>query len=215
MLPCITYPAGRSAFNPIEHAWSPLSNALTGVTLPAILPGKDKPPNERTYLYNKEWQLKEAQVLNTAADKLAKYYNSISFDSNAVVPITIPSLGGKLIYKDHTEIKTFMNAPLRDLKAIPHLMKMKQEFSFFADCIDRHHNEISFLKYQLFKNNHICQHCTENPTKTCDAFQYESSLGGFLFDPVKSEKHPGHYKTYLESFRDCDKYTRDNDTKHR
>ena len=92
-------------------------------------------------------------------------------------------------------------------------MKMKQEFSFFADCIDHHHNEISFLKYQLFKNNHICQHCTENPTKTCDAFQYESSLVGFLFDPVKSEKHPGDYKTYLESFRDCDKYNRDNDTK--
>ena len=87
--------------------------------------------------------------------------------------------GGKLIYKNHTEIKTFTNAPLRDLKTIPHLMKMKQEFSFFADHIDRWHNEISFLKCQLFKNNDICQQCTENPPKTCEAFQYESSLGGF------------------------------------
>lgn len=34
-LSCFTYPAGRSIFSPIEDAWSPLSNALTGVTLPA------------------------------------------------------------------------------------------------------------------------------------------------------------------------------------
>ena len=39
-------------------------------------------------------------------------------------------------------------------------------------------------------------------------------MGGFLPDPVKSEKYRGHYKTYLESSRDCDKYTNVNDTEH-
>ena len=125
------------------------------------------------------------------------------------------SFGGKLIYMDHTEIETFTNASLRDPKTIPHLMKLKQEFSFSADHIDRRHNEISFLKCQLFKNNNICQQCTENPPKTCEAFQYESSFGGVLPDSVKSEKYPGHYKTYLESSRDCDKNTKDNDTEHK
>ena len=125
------------------------------------------------------------------------------------------SFGGKLIYMDHTEIETFTNASLRDPKTIPHLMKLKQEFSFSADHIDRRHNEISFLKCQLFKNNNICQQCTENPPKACEAFQYESSFGGVLPDSVKSEKYPGHYKTYLESSRDCDKNTKDNDTEHK
>ena len=117
-LSSITYPAERSAFNSIEHAWCPLSNALTGVTLPLILPGRDKPPHKQTYVCNKEWELKEEQTLDTAANKLATYWNSISFDDNAVVPIAIPSLGGKLIYKDHPEIETFINAPLRDLKTV-------------------------------------------------------------------------------------------------
>ena len=117
-LSSITYPAEKSAFNPIEHAWCPLSNPLTGVTLPVILPGQDKLPHKQTYVCNKEWELKEEQTLDTAANKLAKYCNNISFDDNAVVPIAIPSLGGKLIYKDHTEIETFINAPLRDLKTV-------------------------------------------------------------------------------------------------
>ena len=55
-------------------------------------------------------------------------------------------------------------------------MKIKQEFSSLADHVNRHHNEISFLKCQLFKNNDYCQHCTENPPKDCDAFHF-----GWLF----------------------------------
>ena len=81
----ITYPAEKSVFAPIENAWCPHSNALNGVTLPAILPGGDKPPNS-----NKERQLKEAQMLDTAANKIVNYWNSISFDGSAVVPMAIP-----------------------------------------------------------------------------------------------------------------------------
>ena len=90
-------------------------------------------------------------------------------------------------------------------------MKTKLEFSFFVDHVDRRHNEISFLKCQLFKNNDYCQHFTENLPNPCEAFQYGSSLSGFLPDPVKLEKYPGHYRTYLESSRDRDKYTKVND----
>ena len=49
-LTCVTYPAGQSAYNPIEHCWSPLSNALTGVSLPVVLPGEEKnPPNKQIH----------------------------------------------------------------------------------------------------------------------------------------------------------------------
>ena len=50
-------------------------------------------------------------------------------------------------------------------------MKMKQEFLFFADHVDSGHNEISFLKWQIFKNNNYCQHFSENLLKLGDAFQ--------------------------------------------
>ena len=157
---------------------------------------------------------KKHKCLILSAKKLEKYWNSISFGGNAAVPIAIQSLGRKLIYKYHTEIETLINASLRDLKTIPYSMKMKQEFSFFADHVDRRQNQISFLKCQLFKNNDYCQPYTEKLPKTFEDFQYESSLGGFLSDPVKSEKYPGHYKTYVESFRERDKYTKVNDTEY-
>ena len=51
-------------------------------------------------------------------------------------------------------------------------------------------------------------------TKDLWGFPIWKQFGWVLSDPVKSEKYPGHYRTYLESPRDCDKNTRDNDTEH-
>lgn len=45
-LRAITYPSGRTAYNPIEHVWSLLSNKLTVVTLPATLEGEKLPPSK-------------------------------------------------------------------------------------------------------------------------------------------------------------------------
>ena len=42
MLLVTSYAAGQSAYNMIEHAWSPLSNRLTSVKLPAVLPKTTK-----------------------------------------------------------------------------------------------------------------------------------------------------------------------------
>ena len=44
MLTVTTNPAGLSAHNPIEHLWSPCSNALTSVVLRSMTEGSDKPP---------------------------------------------------------------------------------------------------------------------------------------------------------------------------
>ena len=42
----ICHSPGLSAYNPLEHAWAVLANALTGVTLPNHLPG-ELPPEEQ------------------------------------------------------------------------------------------------------------------------------------------------------------------------
>ena len=38
----------------------------------------------------------------------------------------------------------------------------------------------------------------QNPPVECPAFKYEKEKGGFMLDPVVSDTHEGHYKTYLE-----------------
>ena len=63
-LTCATYPAGQSAYNPIKHCWSPLSNALTGVSLPVALPGEKPPPNKHSGLTKEERSEKEKEMLD-------------------------------------------------------------------------------------------------------------------------------------------------------
>lgn len=54
------------------------------------------------------------------------------------------------------------------------------------------------MKCQLFRDQNICDYCAKNPPKQCEALETEKRIGGFLFDPVASEKFPDHFKTYLE-----------------
>ena len=48
MLSVSTYAARYSAYNPIEHAWSPLSNLLAGVFFSSKMEGDSKPPCQQS-----------------------------------------------------------------------------------------------------------------------------------------------------------------------
>ena len=72
-LSCISYSLGHSTFNPIEHAWSPLSNKLTSFTLSATLPGEDKPPHKQTDLTTDETLKKNKEMRENAVDELASH----------------------------------------------------------------------------------------------------------------------------------------------
>ena len=52
MLSVLTHAARYSAFNPIEHLWSPLSNALAGVILPSCVPGEEHRSKEKIVFDN-------------------------------------------------------------------------------------------------------------------------------------------------------------------
>ena len=106
-----SYAAGQSAYNMIEHAWSPLSNRLTSVKLPAVLPGETQPPNKQTNLSVEERTKKEKTMLDNAANMLGKYWDCCTFDGHPVVPITIPSDEDKT-YDEH-EILRFVGSPIR------------------------------------------------------------------------------------------------------
>ena len=200
-LSCITYPAGHSAHNPIEHAWSPLSNALTGVVLPAVLPGEDKSHNKQSALTKEEMRCKNAQMLDNAGKLLKAHWEKLRYDNNAVVPIPIKSVSDNSEpYNDRGVIERFVYAALRDLDGGDiELQALRKEFKFLCRHADRRNNALAFLKCQLFKpSGQECHHCTSNPPSPCSAYDYEKSIGGFMFDPVPSEEHDGHFKTYLE-----------------
>ena len=63
-----THAAGNSAYN-VEHAWSVLSRALAGVTLPNSLPG-ERPPEQQQGLSEEALQGKLAAVFDGAIDIL-------------------------------------------------------------------------------------------------------------------------------------------------
>ena len=205
-LSCITYPAGRSAYNPIEHAWSPLSNALTGVILPATLDGEEKPPNKQNISIEQR-RIKEAEMLDNASQLLVKYWEGMTYDTYPVIPISIPSKEGECRYSDHDTVTRFVNARLADFNANDQsLILLRKEFNFFAVHADRRSNEIAFMKCQLFKKSDICQHCLDNPPIDCNALHSEINFGGFFFDAVSSESHPDHFKTYIEMINDKETY---------
>lgn len=74
------YCPGLSTHNPIEHAWAPLSRALSSVILPASLSSESVAP-WRQKLLKKDMQIKEVQVFDHAMQKLDKYWNAVKFDN--------------------------------------------------------------------------------------------------------------------------------------
>ena len=105
-----------------------------------------------------------------------------------------------LNHNDHGVIERFVYAALRDLDGGDiELQALRKEFKFLCRHADRRNNALAFLKCQLFKpSGQECHHCTSNPPSPCSAYDYEKSIGGFMFDPVPSEEHECHFKTYLE-----------------
>ena len=58
----VSYAAKYSAYNNIEHTWSPMSRRLSSVVLPSVLEGEEEPPYKQADLTNIERAAKEVQV---------------------------------------------------------------------------------------------------------------------------------------------------------
>ena len=83
-----THAAGYSAYK-IEHAWSLLSRALAGVTLPNSLPG-ELPPEQKQGLSEDELTAELATVLDAAINILGGYWNGLKFDGFGVDIRAVP-----------------------------------------------------------------------------------------------------------------------------
>ena len=185
---CVSF---RSAYNPIEHAWSLLSNCLTSVTIPACLPDEDIPPCKQN-LSQELKNDKTAEMLENAACTLSSYWENLTYDGNPVVPIVIKREDvAKEKYKDHNKVEEVVYASKKALdNGSNELKQIRGEFAFLCRHADRRANCFTLLKCQLFKPDGMeCDWCKENPPKECPALDFEKHLGGFFFDPIQFETH--------------------------
>ena len=75
-----TYAARYSAFHPIEHLWSPLSNMFAGVVFSPKLDGDSKPPCEQSKLSSDELRENEYVVFDNAISEFASFWEGAQFD---------------------------------------------------------------------------------------------------------------------------------------
>ena len=193
MIQCISYAAGQSAYNPIEHAWPPLSNCLTGVILPATLPDEELPPSKQN-LSEEEREEKDAAMLDLAAERLASYWRNVTYDGHAVVPISILSRETNKIYDDHD---TFVEAPLRDFNTKNDLKNLRKEFKFLTKHAVRRGNEFVIWKCHFFRlPEEVCSYCRHHPPNAIKTLNLLKKINGELFEPTKSSARDGHYHTF-------------------
>ncbi|XP_033648119.1 uncharacterized protein LOC117307468 [Asterias rubens] len=69
-----SYCPGESALNPIERVWSPCTQALTSVYLPATLEGESRPPCAQSTLPPEQRRAKEHRVFNNAMGLIKERY---------------------------------------------------------------------------------------------------------------------------------------------
>ena len=123
MLDVCSYAARYSAFNPIEHLWSPLSKKLSGVQFSSKACGDTKPPCQISGLTAQEQQQKESEVFDRAIVDLCMYpvatvhWANVTFDGYPVIPIHVKCLGESKTCNDHDNVHAFLSYPLRDIKA--------------------------------------------------------------------------------------------------
>jgi len=96
-----SYAARYSAFNPIEHLWSPLRNKLAGVVFKSKLDGEDKPPSAQTKLLADVIKEKEKVVFDRALRKLKEDWDDMTFAEHPITVDTVLCGEDDLLYYDY------------------------------------------------------------------------------------------------------------------
>ncbi|KAJ8027303.1 hypothetical protein HOLleu_32412 [Holothuria leucospilota] len=191
-----TYGPGLSVFNTIEHLWSPLSNKLSALMLPACIPGETVPPSAQTGITEKARLEKEALVFNAAMERCGGYWEDSSFDGFPVSTFTEPCNQMDTPWSDYAEVHNVLKAPTqKKLRDHPTLMA---ELKFISNHCGRRIGEFTLMKCR----NLSCDHCTTNPPQG-KAIASIFDHGG-MPTPVVDRSFPGpdvHYYTYMQAMQ--------------
>ena len=191
---CVTSFAARySAYNPIEHLWSVLSKKLASVRLSAVATGDDKAPYYISGISEDQRKAKESQVFDNAIEQIVDVdWNKAVFDGFPIIPVPIKC--SDHFASDHDKVHRLLKAPLKEIRDGSTHTVLLNQFKFLLEHVDRHHNEIIFLKC----NEITCSHCTKNPVRATEVFSFLKERKMKLFYPMPSKDHKGHFCTFLE-----------------
>ena len=179
-------------FHPIERQWAPRSRDLSGIILPACLPGESDPPAKQTQLTLEQREEKQKAVHKAAAEQLCGIRNGKTYDKHPVVAIAVPI---EQANKEGKKLDDFLDAGIRRLREDETLTSMRNEFAFLLGHANRSTHLLSFVKCE----DKSCSHCTSKPVHAETAVKELCMFHGQTLSSQPSQLVTGHYSTYLES----------------
>jgi hypothetical protein len=195
------FAAGSSAHNDIEHFWSPASNALTGVTLPRVLPGEDKPPSDQQ-LSEQEKNTKEILVFDTAIESMFSYMSPLTFDGHPTsckpIPCNSSEYHPKYTSVDSAEIEAFLTAGIKALAAQndESFEATQETFLDLVRHVIRRTNQLEFYKC----DDESCTRCSSCPIREVSRpfFAFLQKFGRALPTPTRRFSTDNHFMTFLD-----------------
>jgi hypothetical protein len=187
---------GLSRYNPVEHAWSPVSNWLSGVTFDATVQGESKPPCHQSGLSDAERESKERTVFDQASQDFARYTRERRFDgfpvSTTILPSSDADFDSKLPYSDAELVSRFVEASGKAAQS-EEFKDLLAEFKFILKHVDRRTDALLFRTC----NDAKCAHCASIP-KPGLLHLLDRSFGGQFPTPTPHAEMPASYMSYLE-----------------
>ena len=143
MLSVSRYAARYSAYNAIEHVWSPLSNLLAGEVFSPKMEGDSKPPSQQSTFTQDQLKEKKFSLFDKAFSDLHSYWKNVEFDGNPVEIDQIICGEDNLRWGDLENVQKFFKAPIRDLH---NCSSLNEEFKEMFCHVDRYANELVFTR---------------------------------------------------------------------
>lgn len=218
ILGLVSYAARWSAYNNIEHLWSPMSKKLASVILPSVLEGDLTSPIQNNDLTDEERRQKEASLFDQSMALIKDvYWKDAQFNGSKVETKVKNCLENETPYDDYdtihqvryndSEFKKQANArksyivvllfqiftgPIRNFRASKEAMT---EYRFMAKHIIRKSNEIIFVKC----SDPVCRHCSGRPIQCRQIWEFLKERNFKWWNPKESQTHVGHFMTFIET----------------
>ena len=139
----MTYTARHSAFNSIEHLWSPCADRLFGVVFLPIEDGDESAPALQTKLSSDVSVDKEKRIFDRAMETIRdKHWYDMTSDNMPIDVNVVSCNEDQLLFDDYDKVKAFLKSPLRNLHEYSDIVG---EFKDMHRHIDRNLNEIRLL----------------------------------------------------------------------
>ena len=190
ILGLVSYAARYSAYNDIEHLWSPLSKHLSSVILPSVLEEDEVEPNKQN-LEAKERSEKEAKLFDNAMSLVCqKYWSGKTFNGSEISTSFKNCEKQEQPYNDYDAVHKLLMGNAMNLRH----SELDKEVQFLFKHVDRKSNKLIFQKC----NNPRCTHCVENPILSKAAWDFLKTVDFKWPNPKPSATHQNHYMTFIE-----------------